>query len=67
MVAIDEAHCISEWGYNFRPSYLKIASIKEYLPNVPFLALTATATPKVLYDIEHNLQLKEPKLFKASF
>ncbi len=67
LIAIDEAHCISQWGYDFRPSYLKIALIKEHLPNVPFLALTATATPKVAIDIQEKLEFKEPNLFRKSF
>ncbi len=50
-VCVDEAHCISQWGYNFRPSYLRIANIRKELPNVTFIALTATATPKVAEDI----------------
>ena len=67
LVAIDEAHCISEWGHDFRPAYLKIAKIKNALPNIPFLALTATATAKVIQDIEKYLELKQPRLFKKSF
>jgi len=67
LVAVDEAHCISEWGHDFRPAYLKIYKIKELLPNTPFLALTATATPKVIEDIEKHLGLKQPKIFKKSF
>jgi len=66
-VAVDEAHCISQWGYDFRPSYLNIAKIREVIPNVPFIALTATATPKVAVDIQEKLKFKEPNLFQKSF
>lgn len=66
-VAIDEAHCISQWGYDFRPSYLQIAEIRELQPNVPFIALTATATKKVREDIIEKLQLGKPSVFCASF
>ena len=67
MLAIDEAHCISQWGYDFRPSYLKIADVRHLLPGVPVLALTATATPKVADDIQEKLLFKEKNLFKKSF
>ena len=67
MIAIDEAHCISQWGYDFRPSYLKIAEIRELVPNVPVLALTATATPKVVDDIQEHLSFPKKNLFKKSF
>jgi len=67
LVAIDEAHCISEWGHDFRPAYLKINKIKDVLQNTPFLALTATATQKVINDIEKYLELKHPTIFKKSF
>lgn len=67
LIAIDEAHCISEWGHDFRPSYQNIAVLRELHPYANFLALTATATLKVLKDIEQSLQLKNPKLFKKSF
>ena len=67
MVAVDEAHCISQWGYDFRPAYLQIASIKEIHPDVPIIALTASATEKVIQDIAEKLELKQPALFKKSF
>ena len=53
--AIDEAHCISQWGYDFRPPYLQIADVRQYHPDVPVLALTATATPRVVEDIQEKL------------
>lgn len=67
LIAIDEAHCISQWGYDFRPAYLEITSIRELLPNVPFLALTATATPNVVEDIMDKLHFRERNVFKKSF
>lgn len=67
LVAVDEAHCISEWGYDFRPAYLKISRLREWLPGVPFLAVTATATSLVLEDIKLHLKLDEPKVFRGSF
>ena len=67
LIAIDEAHCISEWGHDFRPSYLKIAVLKELHPAVPFIALTATATPLVLKDIVKYLGFENPQVFKKSF
>ena len=67
LVAVDEAHCISQWGYDFRPSYLRIAALREELPDVPFLALTASATPLVQKDICEKLQLQTPKIFQPSF
>jgi len=67
MLAIDEAHCISQWGYDFRPSYLKIAEVRELLPDVPVLALTATATPEVVTDIQKQLNFEKENLFQKSF
>jgi ATP-dependent DNA helicase RecQ len=68
LVAIDEAHCISQWGYDFRPSYLKIASLRERIaPDVPFLALTATATPYVVDDIMAKLAFREKNVLRTSF
>ena len=66
-VAIDEAHCISEWGHDFRPEYRKIRSIIAKIGNLPVIALTATATPKVQLDIQKNLQMEDADLFKSSF
>ncbi len=65
--AIDEAHCISEWGHDFRPEYRRIKTILEQLGNMPVIALTATATPKVQLDIQKNLQMEEADIFKSSF
>ena len=67
MIAVDESHCISQWGYDFRPSYLRIADIRELLPDVPVLALTATATPEVVKDIQTQLHFREPNVFQKSF
>lgn len=67
LIAIDEAHCVSQWGHDFRPAYLKIANLKTHFPKIPFLALTATATPKVMDAIILELGLKNPALFKKSF
>ena len=67
LLAIDESHCISQWGYDFRPSYMNIADIRKELPNVPVLALTATATPEVTDDIQNILGFKEKNVFRKSF
>ena len=66
-IAIDEAHCISEWGHDFRPEYRQLPRLREVLPDVPFIALTATATDQVREDIEHHLALRQPERFTASF
>jgi ATP-dependent DNA helicase RecQ len=67
LIAVDESHCISQWGYDFRPSYLKIAEIRAFLPNAPVLALTATATPEVAEDIQKQLHFPASNIFKKSF
>ena len=67
LIAVDEAHCISQWGYDFRPAYLEIATIRAYHPKVNVLALTASATPEVEKDILEKLQLKKPATFHQSF
>ncbi|MEQ9414665.1 MAG: ATP-dependent DNA helicase RecQ [Cyclobacteriaceae bacterium] len=67
LIAIDEAHCISQWGYDFRPAYLLISDLREMKPEVPVIALTATATKKVCEDIIDKLELKEPAIFTKSF
>lgn len=66
-ITVDEAHCISQWGYDFRPSYLAIAAIRQQKPDVAILALTATATPHVIDDIQEQLQFKEKRVFRMSF
>lgn len=67
MITVDESHCISQWGYDFRPAYLKIVEIREQLPGVPVLALTATATPEVVKDIQTRLSFPEENVFRMSF
>ena len=67
MITVDESHCISQWGYDFRPAYLKIAEIRELLPEVPVLALTATATLEVVTDIQARLKFREGNVFRMSF
>lgn len=67
LIAVDEAHCISQWGYDFRPPYLRIAEIRELLPDVPVIALTATATKKVVEDIQQKLNFKNANVFEKSF
>ncbi|MEI7594540.1 MAG: ATP-dependent DNA helicase RecQ [Bacteroidota bacterium] len=67
LIAVDEAHCISQWGYDFRPPYLKIAEVRTLLPNVPVMALTATATADVVKDIQAKLLFKQENVFQKSF
>jgi ATP-dependent DNA helicase RecQ len=67
IIAIDEAHCVSQWGHDFRPAYLKIANLKTHFPKVPFLALTASATKTVLEDVIIQLKLEKPVIFQKSF
>ena len=67
LITVDESHCISQWGYDFRPAYLKISEIRNLLPGVPVLALTATATPEVVKDIQQRLAFKEENVFRMSF
>jgi ATP-dependent DNA helicase RecQ len=67
LIAVDEAHCVSQWGYDFRPPYLRIAALRKLLPDTPVLALTASATPEVLRDIGDKLELRDPALFRRSF
>ena len=66
-VCVDEAHCISQWGYDFRPSYLAIGNLRKLLPGKPFLALTATATPEVIDDIQEKLGFCQKNVFRMSF
>ena len=67
LLAVDEAHCISQWGYDFRPSYLRIAELRQHLKDVPVLALTASATEMVAKDIMHHLGFQEPNILRSSF
>ncbi|HTD94395.1 MAG TPA: RecQ family ATP-dependent DNA helicase, partial [Chitinophagaceae bacterium] len=67
LIAVDEAHCISQWGYDFRPPYLRIAALREELPGIPILALTASATPEVQADICEKLQFEDQNIFRQSF
>src|SRR5476651_1626400 len=67
LIAIDEAHCISEWGHDFRPEYRQISELRTHFPNVPFMALTATATGRVREDIVSHLKLRKPSCYVASF
>lgn len=67
LLVVDESHCISQWGYDFRPSYLKISEIREHIPEIPILALTATATPEVIDDIQEQLHFRAKNLYKKSF
>ncbi len=67
LIAVDESHCISQWGYDFRPSYLNIANLREEKPDIPFIALTATATPEVVIDIQKQLKFKEENVLQKSF
>lgn len=67
LLAVDESHCISQWGYDFRPPYLKIADIREYIPDTPVMALTATATPRVVEDIQYRLCFRKNNVFQTSY
>lgn len=67
MITVDESHCISQWGYDFRPAYLRIADIRQLLPGIPVLALTATATPPVVKDIQEKLLFAKENIFRMSF
>ena len=67
LIAVDEAHCVSQWGHDFRPSYLKVVRLRDFFPQVPLLALTATATPDVKADLIAGLGLRRPAEFQQSF
>lgn len=67
LLAVDEAHCISQWGHDFRPPYLRIAEIRDLIPGTPIVALTATATPRVVKDIQENLEFRNQKVFQKSY
>ena len=67
LFAVDEAHCVSEWGHDFRPEYRQLSQLRERYPSIPFLALTATATDRVREDIVAQLHLRDPFCFVASF
>lgn len=67
LIAVDEAHCISQWGYDFRPSYLRIAELRDLLPNAPVLAVTATATSQVIDDIQEQLKFKKKNTLRTSY
>lgn len=67
LIVVDEAHCISQWGYDFRPSYLQIAKLREYFPETPLMALTATATPEVIDDIQEKLRFKKKNVIEGEF
>jgi len=67
LIAVDEAHCISQWGYDFRPEYLRIGELRELFPDVPMLALTASATPKVVDDIQEKLKFRKPHVISSGF
>jgi ATP-dependent DNA helicase RecQ len=67
LIAVDEAHCISQWGYDFRPDYMRIGELRELFPDVPLLALTASATPKVVEDIQEKLKFRKPHVISSGF